>query len=81
MDNTNSTVAPVNPMVEEENPFETLHHVRSVMTFIRFTVPGLISNGSNDQATHGLAMVLECAGQALDHAMLKLAQTEGAHHG
>lgn len=81
MAKSDSTVAPVNPLIDQSNPFETLHHVRGVMTFINFTAPELIQSGSNDQATHGLSMVMECAGQALDHAMQTLAQTKGAHHG
>jgi hypothetical protein len=63
-----STAAPINPLIDENNPLETLHRVHGVMTFLSFAAPNLIRGGSNDEATKGLTIILECATQAIDHA-------------
>lgn len=65
---TAATVASSNPMIDKANPLDTLENVKGVIWFLDFTLPGLFDNGSNNDATRGLAMILECAAQALDHA-------------
>lgn len=74
-----STVVTINPLIDEENPLETLDNVKGVIWFLDFTVPGLIGNGGSQSATHGLSMILECAAQALDHASQAM-QSKGVKH-
>ena len=80
MAKSNSTVATINPLIDEDNPLDTLNNVKGVIWFLDFTVPSLLSNGSNDDATHGAAMILECAAQAIDHAT-QAVQPKGVKHG
>lgn len=79
MADANSTVTTVNPLIDEESPIETLGNVKGVIWFLDFTVPSLIGNGSSESATHGLAMILECAAQALDHATQAMQSKEVKH--
>jgi hypothetical protein len=72
--------APINPLIDEYNPLDTLSNVKGVMTFLSFAVPNLIREGSNDEATNGLTIILECATQAIDHATRAL-QPKGVRNG
>jgi hypothetical protein len=73
---TAATVAPINPLIDKDDPLDTLKNVKGVIWFLDLTIPYLIQTGSNDDATHGLAMILEGAAQALDHATLAV-ETRG----
>jgi hypothetical protein len=79
MAKSNSTAAPINPLIDTNTPRGTLDNVKGVIWFLEYTVPGLLSNGSTEDVTHGLTMILQCAEQAMDHACEAL-QPKGVKH-
>lgn len=65
-----STAASANPMIGEDNPLDTLENVKGVIWFLDFALPGVLNNnGGNENTTHGLEIILQCAEQAMDHAI------------
>lgn len=61
----------VNPLINED-PIETLENARGVITFLSFTAGDLADNGSNEDSTRGLTMILDCAAQAIEYATQEL---------
>jgi hypothetical protein len=75
-----STAAPTNPLIDEIDPLQTLENVEGVIWFVTLTATDLADNGTNEQATHGFAMIMECAACALSNATQAL-QPKGVKHG
>lgn len=77
---TKSIASTVSPLIAVDDPMQTLAHVKGVLWFLTLTASDLAENGSNDDATHGLTMILECAAHAVDHATLAM-EAKAVHHG
>lgn len=68
MAKSNSTVAPINPLIVEDDPLETLENVKGSIEFL-MTAAGSLSEGDE---TRGLTLALQGAADALDHARQEL---------
>ena len=80
MAKSNSTAALKNPLIDENNPLDTLSNVEGVIWFMTLTATDLAEDGTNEQATHGFAMIMECAACALSNAKQAL-QAKAVQHG
>ena len=80
MAKSNSTAATSNPLIDEDDPLQTLSNVEGVVWFVALTATDLAENGSNEQATHGFVMIMECAACALSNATQAL-QPKAVNHG
>lgn len=69
----------VSPLIDEGDPLQTLSNVRGVIEFLSFTAGDLVDGGSNEDSTHGLTMILDCAAHAIDHATQEL-QPKAVNH-
>jgi hypothetical protein len=58
-----------NPLIDVDDPQQTLSNAKHVIWYVSLTAPDLIDQGGNEEASSGLAMILECAAQAVDHVI------------